>query len=243
MGLFTITLPDIGEGIAEAELTEWAVSVGDTVSEDDVLGVVMTDKAAVEVPSSVDGKVVWLCGEPGDTIAIGARFAQIEVEGEGNDAGDSQAAAAPQPKADKPTGDDDSATAETAGRDTLPNRRRKSPRRPPLLPPGRARPSRLRAAPLLGARSRSPPLPCAGARLRLASICASSAGPAPPDVSFRRISTPIWNMVRHSARHPPACPPPDRGRSRSSACGVGSPRRWPSPRRAFRISPSSKRST
>lgn len=44
MGLFTITLPDIGEGIAEAELTEWAVSVGDTVSEDDVLGVVMTDQ-------------------------------------------------------------------------------------------------------------------------------------------------------------------------------------------------------
>jgi 2-oxoisovalerate dehydrogenase E2 component (dihydrolipoyl transacylase) len=127
MGLFTITLPDIGEGIAEAELTEWAVSVGDTVSEDDVLGVVMTDKAAVEVPSSVDGKVVWLCGEPGDTIAIGARFAQIEVEGEGNDAGDSQAAAAPQPKADKPTGDDDSATAETAGKDTPPEPKTEKP--------------------------------------------------------------------------------------------------------------------
>ena len=107
MGLFTITLPDIGEGIAEAELTEWAVSIGDTVSEDDILGVVMTDKAAVEVPSSVDGKVVWLCGDPGDTVAIGDRFAQIEVEGEGNDTGD---ASAPAPKAE--TKQDDGKTAD-----------------------------------------------------------------------------------------------------------------------------------
>jgi 2-oxoisovalerate dehydrogenase E2 component (dihydrolipoyl transacylase) len=85
MGLYTITLPDVGEGIAEAELTEWQVAVGDDVAEDDVLGTVMTDKAAVEVPSTVAGKVVWLCGEPGDVIAIGDRFIQIEVEGAGND--------------------------------------------------------------------------------------------------------------------------------------------------------------
>ncbi|SOE08897.1 branched-chain alpha-keto acid dehydrogenase E2 component [Hoeflea halophila] len=84
MGIFTINLPDVGEGIAEAELTEWNVGIGDQVNEDDVLGTVMTDKAAVEVPSSVSGKVVWLCGEPGDTVAIGARFVEIEVEGTGN---------------------------------------------------------------------------------------------------------------------------------------------------------------
>ncbi|PWW04601.1 branched-chain alpha-keto acid dehydrogenase E2 component [Hoeflea marina] len=84
MGTHTIHLPDVGEGIAEAELTEWNVKVGDEVNEDDVLGTVMTDKAAVEVPSSVSGKVTWLCGEPGDTIAIGARFVELEVEGAGN---------------------------------------------------------------------------------------------------------------------------------------------------------------
>lgn len=94
MGIFTITLPDIGEGIAEAELTEWNVAIGDEVQDEDVLGTVMTDKAAVEIPSTVAGKVVWLCGEPGDVIAIGAKFIQIEVEGEGNDA-----AAAEAPKA------------------------------------------------------------------------------------------------------------------------------------------------
>lgn len=98
MGIFTITLPDIGEGIAEAELTEWNVAIGDEVQDEDVLGTVMTDKAAVEIPSTVAGKVVWLCGEPGDVIAIGAKFIQIEVEGEGNDAA---AADAPKTEADK----------------------------------------------------------------------------------------------------------------------------------------------
>ena len=77
MAKVTIKLPDVGEGIAEAELTEWAVKVGDEIQEDDVLGTVMTDKAAVEVPSSVSGKVVWLAGEPGDTLAIGSKFVAL----------------------------------------------------------------------------------------------------------------------------------------------------------------------
>lgn len=81
MAKMTINLPDVGEGIAEAELTEWAVKVGDHVNEDDILGTVMTDKAAIEVPSSVTGTVTWLCGEPGDTIAIGSRFVEIETDG------------------------------------------------------------------------------------------------------------------------------------------------------------------
>lgn len=84
MGIYTITLPDVGEGIAEAELTEWNVAIGDHVEEDDVLGTVMTDKAAVEVPSTVSGTVAWLGGEPGDFIPIGGKFIQIEVEGPGN---------------------------------------------------------------------------------------------------------------------------------------------------------------
>lgn len=84
MGIYTITLPDVGEGIAEAELTEWNVAIGDHVEEDDVLGTVMTDKAAVEVPSTVSGTVAWLCGEPGDFIPIGGKFIQIEVAGPGN---------------------------------------------------------------------------------------------------------------------------------------------------------------
>ncbi|WP_412554031.1 dihydrolipoamide acetyltransferase family protein [Shimia sp. MIT1388] len=91
MGVFAIRLPDVGEGIAEAELVEWHVKVGDVVREDDVLAAVMTDKAAVEVPSSVDGKVLALGGEIGDMIAIGAVLIRIEVDGEGNESGDVEA--------------------------------------------------------------------------------------------------------------------------------------------------------
>ncbi len=86
MGTLVINLPDVGEGIAEAELTEWNVAVGDMIQEDDVLGSVMTDKAAVEVPSSVTGKIIWLCGEPGDMIAIGSKFVEIEISEDGEDA-------------------------------------------------------------------------------------------------------------------------------------------------------------
>lgn len=85
MGIHAIRLPDIGEGIAEAELTEWQVQPGDIVKEDDVLAVVMTDKAAVEVPSSVDGRVLELGGEIGEMMAVGAVLIRIEVEGAGNE--------------------------------------------------------------------------------------------------------------------------------------------------------------
>jgi len=86
MGIYTILMPDIGEGIAEAELVEWHVQAGDTVKEDDTVAVVMTDKAAVEVPSSVSGVVSWLGGEIGDLISVGGKLIQLDVEGEGNDA-------------------------------------------------------------------------------------------------------------------------------------------------------------
>ena len=84
MGLHVISLSDVGEGVAEAELIEWHVAVGDTVGEDQLLGVVMTDKAAVEVPSSVLGKVTKLCASVGDVIAVGADLVHLEVDGDGN---------------------------------------------------------------------------------------------------------------------------------------------------------------
>ena len=84
MGLFIVSLSDVGEGVAEAELIEWHVAVGDTVSEDQLLGVVMTDKAAVEVPSSVLGKVVKLCAEVGEVVAVGSDLIHLEVDGVGN---------------------------------------------------------------------------------------------------------------------------------------------------------------
>ncbi|NBB13165.1 dihydrolipoamide acetyltransferase family protein [Pseudomonas sp. SLFW] len=84
MGTHVIRMPDIGEGIAEAELVEWVVALGDRVKEDDTLATVMTDKATVDIPSPVSGKVTWLGGELGALIAVGAELIRLEVEGEGN---------------------------------------------------------------------------------------------------------------------------------------------------------------
>ncbi|SNT76214.1 dihydrolipoamide acetyltransferase family protein [Paracoccus seriniphilus] len=73
-------LPDIGEGIAEAELACWMVKPGDIIREDDVICEVTTDKASVEIPAAVGGRVVWLGAEPGETIAIGSELIRIESD-------------------------------------------------------------------------------------------------------------------------------------------------------------------
>ena len=84
MGTHVIKMPDIGEGIAEVELVKWYVAVGDEVGEDQTLADVMTDKAMVEIPSPVVGRVVALGGEPGQVMAVGAELIHLEVAGDGN---------------------------------------------------------------------------------------------------------------------------------------------------------------
>ncbi|MDP9917972.1 2-oxoisovalerate dehydrogenase E2 component (dihydrolipoyl transacylase) [Variovorax boronicumulans] len=79
MGTLTIKVPDLGEGIAEVELVAWRVQPGDTVAEDQVLADVMTDKATVEIPSPVAGRVLALGGEVGQQIAVGAELIRIDV--------------------------------------------------------------------------------------------------------------------------------------------------------------------
>jgi 2-oxoisovalerate dehydrogenase E2 component (dihydrolipoyl transacylase) len=85
MGIRIIKLPDVGEGVAEAELVEWHVEVGQSVLEDQVLAAVMTDKATVEIPSPVAGTVVALGAEVGGVLAVGAELVRLEVAGEGNE--------------------------------------------------------------------------------------------------------------------------------------------------------------
>ncbi len=109
MAKFTFNLPDIGEGIAEAEIVAWHVSVGDMVEEDQQIADMMTDKATVEMESPVAGKVIEIAGEVGDTISIGSMLVTIEVEGEIPDdvaeenaqAAEPEAAPAPAPKDDE----------------------------------------------------------------------------------------------------------------------------------------------
>ncbi len=90
MAEHVIRLPDVGEGIAEAELVEWHVKVGDLVSADTTLAAVMTDKATVEIPSPVAGEIIWLGGEIGDKLAVGSDLVRLKVPVEGDAASTAQ---------------------------------------------------------------------------------------------------------------------------------------------------------
>jgi 2-oxoisovalerate dehydrogenase E2 component (dihydrolipoyl transacylase) len=94
MAEHVIRLPDVGEGIAEAELVEWHVKVGDLVRADTTLAAVMTDKATVEIPSPVDGEIIWLGAEIGDKVAVGSALVRLKIPGER----DATSAAQPQPR-------------------------------------------------------------------------------------------------------------------------------------------------
>lgn len=86
MARFEFKLPDIGEGIAEAEIVAWHVRVGDTIAEDQPIADMMTDKATVEMESPVAGKVLEVGGEVGDQVPIGSVLVVIETEGAANEA-------------------------------------------------------------------------------------------------------------------------------------------------------------
>jgi len=94
MSEYIFKLPDLGEGTVESEIGEWFIKVGDRIAEEDVVGTMMTDKAAVELSSPVSGTVVKLAGEPGDIVAVGAALVIIDTDGAAV-----EAPAAPAPKA------------------------------------------------------------------------------------------------------------------------------------------------
>jgi 2-oxoisovalerate dehydrogenase E2 component (dihydrolipoyl transacylase) len=80
MSEFVFKLPDLGEGTVESEIGEWLINVGDTVKEEDVIGTMMTDKAAIELSSPVSGTVIKLAGEPGDVVAVGAPLVVFDTD-------------------------------------------------------------------------------------------------------------------------------------------------------------------
>ena len=93
MSEYVFKLPDLGEGTVESEIGEWHVKVGDEVAEEDIVGTMMTDKAAVEISAPVSGKVKKLAGEPGDMIAVGSPLIVFETDAAaeaeaGDDGGD-----------------------------------------------------------------------------------------------------------------------------------------------------------
>jgi 2-oxoisovalerate dehydrogenase E2 component (dihydrolipoyl transacylase) len=103
MGIHVIKMPDVGEGIAECEVVAWRVQPGDTVTEDQILADVMTDKATVEIPSPVHGTVVALGGKVGESLPVGGELIRLEIEGAGNFKGEAAKPAAAA-AADEPAG-------------------------------------------------------------------------------------------------------------------------------------------
>ena len=100
MGELILKLPDVGEGIAEAELVEWHVKVGDLVRADAPLAAVMTDKATVEIPSPADGEVLWLAEAAiGDKLIVGAELIRMKVAGESEEPAGKRAQKASKAKA------------------------------------------------------------------------------------------------------------------------------------------------
>src|SRR6185503_85420 len=81
MSEYNFKLPDVGEGIAESEVATWRVAVGDTVKEEQPLVDMLTDKAAIETPSPVAGKVVKLHAAAGDKVPVGSVLVTIETSG------------------------------------------------------------------------------------------------------------------------------------------------------------------
>ncbi|MDE2297063.1 MAG: 2-oxo acid dehydrogenase subunit E2, partial [Burkholderiales bacterium] len=110
MTVHMIKMPDIGEGIAEVELVAWRVRPGEPVVEDQVLADVMTDKATVEIPSPVAGRVLTLGGEVGQVLAVGAELIRIETGAEGA-VGDTSVATAPASPAPEAAAAPEAATA------------------------------------------------------------------------------------------------------------------------------------
>ncbi|MCD6679089.1 MAG: 2-oxo acid dehydrogenase subunit E2, partial [Burkholderiaceae bacterium] len=129
-----VRLPDVGEGVAEAELVEWLVKIGDHVREDQSLVIVMTDKASVEIPAPVAGEVLWLAAEPGESVAVGSDLVRLKVEG----AGDAHEESPVRADAESPAGASREAPAE-AFRETRAEASRETP-------PEASRPARTGAA-------------------------------------------------------------------------------------------------
>jgi 2-oxoisovalerate dehydrogenase E2 component (dihydrolipoyl transacylase) len=189
MGTHVIKMPDLGEGIAEVELVAWHVKVGDVVAEDQVLADVMTDKATVEIPSPVVGKVLALGGEVGEVMAVGAELIRFEVAGAGEVSAASTAAS---PSVSAPTGTPAVGSAPQAATTRVPEKAQ-SPadelaKRPPAAAPAAApaapaKAPQVPAAEPLPARTADRPIASPAVRRRawelgidLQRVAASGAG-------------------------------------------------------------------
>ena len=151
MSEYVFKMPDLGEGTVDAEIVAWHTKPGDTVSEDQLIVEVMTDKAAVEVPAPVSGRVISITGAPGDKVAVGSPLIVFDVGG---------AATAPAAQAVAP--------ADATTRAAPPAATHAAPL-PAAAPPPAARSGRVMASPANRRRARE-------AGIDLAAVAGSGPG-------------------------------------------------------------------
>lgn len=187
MGRFAFRLSDIGEGIAEAELVEWLVEVGDVVKEDQPVAAFMTDKATVELETPVGGKVVARSGAVGEAIRVGATILEIETDGDIEAPPEPETSAAPAP---------DPAPAPTRARIA------------PLSPPPAPQAGKVLASPVVRRRARDlgvdlAVVPHAGPRVLNADLDAFLKTPEKPAAQASRLidaELPVTGLRRAIAR-------------------------------------------
>src|ERR1043165_3797103 len=102
MSRYVFKMPDLGEGTVSAEVVAWHVKPGDLVHEDQVMCEVMTEKAAVEMPAPVTGRVVSITGQPGDMVAVGSDLVIFDTDATSAASGDAPVAKAPAPPPPEP---------------------------------------------------------------------------------------------------------------------------------------------
>jgi 2-oxoisovalerate dehydrogenase E2 component (dihydrolipoyl transacylase) len=142
-------MPDLGEGTVEAEIVAWHVKVGDHVAEDQVMAEVMTEKAAVEVPAPVTGRVMSLAGGPGDMVRVGAELVVFDTE-----SGEGFAEPAPEPAPPSSPQPAPARTAEGVATAHAPPAPRLAPQPPTATAGGTARATRVMASPASRRRAR-----------------------------------------------------------------------------------------
>ncbi len=196
MSQFTFKMPDLGEGTVDAEIVAWHTKPGDAVTEDQLIVEVMTDKAAVEVPAPVSGRVISITGAPGDKVAVGSPLIVFDVGGGAGENGAGQSSAAAPAAARRPASE---AVPSAAPAPPAPPAPPATPPRPPR-PRGPPRPHRPRVMAASWRRRR-----IGGELEKPASICPRWWGPVPADVFCVTICLrrPVRPARPRSLRHRP----------------------------------------
>src|SRR5690349_3168284 len=114
MSRYVFKMPDLGEGTVSAEVVAWHVKPGDLVQEDQVMCEVMTEKAAVEMPAPVTGRVISVTGQPGDMVAVGSELVVFDTDATSAASGDAPVSKAPAPPPPEPMTPHRRATDKTA---------------------------------------------------------------------------------------------------------------------------------